>query len=376
MRGPLARIRVAGGTSRASMRPLLPSCAAATLLLVACASSPPPPPAPVAAPPPAPITAPVTAPPPAPEDAAVVAPQDAATEPTHAASPPDDVPAPAVASTERVRMYRGRSEDEWVRLMNERPVVRTIARYHSTLYVFHMDLGDGVEISFQPEQTRLESFWRREITSYHLARLLGIENRVPPTIGKRVPLSAFGRLGRGTNLVVDREGMVYGSASVWVPVLHGAQMHEAPARREWSGWMNPANPIPERVRERARQVAEVLVFDYLAANYDRWNCCNIAVDENSDLVFRDNDAGWLPRVINTLGSPGVTRRVPRYLWESLQRATPEALRASVARDPMAGRVHLVASGAYEGYERRRQAMIANLRRMIARYGEAAVLAWP
>lgn len=273
-------------------------------------------------------------------------------------------------------MYRGRSEDEWVRLMHERPVVRTVTRYHSTLYVFHMDLGDGVEISFQPEQTRLESFWRREITSYHLARLLGIENRVPPTIGKRVPLSAFGRYARGANLVVDREGMVYGSASVWVPVLHGAQMHEAPARREWSGWMNPANPLPERHRERARQVAEVLVFDYLAANYDRWNCCNIAVDENNDLVFRDNDAGWLPRVINTLGSPGVTRRVPRYLYESMQRATPEALRASVARDPMAGRVHIVSSGAYEGYDRRRNAMLASLRRMIARYGEEAVLAWP
>lgn len=339
-------------------------------LLAACASSPPPSPAPAPAPPPTAVDAGAA---PTPEVPV------AAPEPVDAGAPevaPAPVVAPAPAPTEHVRMYRGRSEDEWVRLMHERPVVRTVERFHSTLYVFHMDLGDGVEISFQPEQTRLESFWRREITSYHLARILGIENRVPPTIGKRVPLSAFGRFGRGTNLVVDREGMVYGSASVWVPVLHGAQMHEAPARREWSGWMNPANPIPARSRERARQVAEVLVFDYLAANYDRWNCCNIAVDENNDLVFRDNDAGWLPRVINTLGSPSVTRRVPRYLYESMQRATPEALRASVARDPLAGRVHLVASGAYEGYERRRTAMLASLRRMIARYGEDAVLAWP
>lgn len=260
--------------------------------------------------------------------------------------------------------------------MHERPVVRTIARFHSTLYVFHMDLGDGVEISFQPEQRNLESFWRREIASYHLARLLGIENRVPPTIGKRVPLSAFGRLGRNTNLVVDSEGMVYGSASVWMPVLHGAQMHEAPARREWSGWMNPANPIPGPRRERARQVSEVLVFDYLAANYDRWNCCNITVDENNDLVFRDNDAGWFPRVINTLGSPSVVRRVPRYLFESIQRATPELLRASIQNDPMARRVHLIPAASFVGYERRRAALLSNLRRMVAQHGEAAVFPWP
>jgi hypothetical protein len=128
--------------------------------------------------------------------------------------------------------------------------------------------------------------------------------------------------------------------------------------------------------ERARQVSEVLVFDYLAANYDRWNCCNITVDENNDLVFRDNDAGWFPRVINTLGSPGVVRRVPRYLFETIQRADAAAIRASVARDPMARRVHLVAPEAYTGYERRRAALLASLRRMVRQHGEAAVFPWP
>ncbi|MFO0629131.1 MAG: hypothetical protein U0325_26380 [Polyangiales bacterium] len=293
---------------------------------------------------------------------------------TSAAEPP--APAAAPASADAPRMFRGRSEDEWVRLMHERPVVRTVARFHSTLYVFHMDLGDGVEISFQPEQRTLETFWRREVASYHLARILGIQNRVPPTIGKRVPLSAFGRLGRGTNLVVDSEGMVYGSASVWMPVLHGAQMHEAPARQEWSSWMNPATPLPPGRGERARQVAEVLVFDYLAANYDRWNCCNITVDENNDLVFRDNDAGWFPRVINGLGSPSVVRRVPRYLYETMQRATPAALRASIARDPMAARMRLIPDESYVGYDRRRNAALASLRRMVQRHGEAAVFPWP
>ncbi|MEZ4408374.1 MAG: hypothetical protein R3A52_18135 [Polyangiales bacterium] len=344
------------------------SLAGAIVVVTACASPPPPHPAPAPRVDPPPVTTVDAGPPPTPSAPDAGAPADV--------SPAPDASAPAEPRGEHVRIFRGRSEDEWLREMSERPVLRTLERFHSTLFVFHMDLGDGVEISFQPERPGQETFWRREVTSYHLARLLGIEHRVPPTVGKRVPLSAFGRFSRGVNLVVDRHGMVLGSASVWMPVLNSARMHLPPARREWSRWVNPAHPLPEEHRERARQVSEVLVFDYLAANYDRWNCCNITVDENNDLVFRDNDAGWFPGVIQRLGDPGVVRRVPRYLFETIQRATPEALRASVANDPMASSVHLVQSGAYEGYERRRQALLANLRRMVERYGEAEVFPWP
>jgi len=346
--------------------------------LTACAATNAPPSAP---------PAPPAAPPIAPADAAVqAAAPDASPD---VAAPPDAAP-PADASVTDAsstadggaaagaRMYRGRSEDEWIRRMREQPVVRVVERFQSTLYVWHLDLGDGIEISFQPEQVNLETFWRREVASWHLARLLGITNRAPPTVSRRIPVAALGRTARNVELVVDRRGMVVGSASAWVPTVAHVNMHLAPARRVWSRWVNPEHPLPEdpRERERARQVAEVLVFDYLAANYDRWNCCNIGADENGDLVFRDNDAGWAPRVINNLGSPGVTRRVPRYLYESMQRATPEALRASIAQDPEGARGHLIPDAAYVGYETRRQAMLASLRRMIARHGEAAVLAWP
>ncbi len=345
----------------------LSSLVSATVALAACASPSAPPVTPTASP--RVVEAPVDVP---------VAPAVVADAAVADAGPPPDAAAVAAAPTgERVRMFRGRSEDEWLRQMSERPVVRTMERFHSTLFVFHMDLGDGVEISFQPERPGQETFWRREVTSYHLARLLGIENRVPPTVGKRVPLSAFGRFANGVGLVVDRRGMVLGSASVWMPTLNRVRMHLPPARREWSSWVNPSRPLPEgALRERARQVSEVLVFDYLAANYDRWNCCNITADEHDDLVFRDNDAGWFPDVINRLGDPNVVRRVPRYLYEAVQRVTPELLRESVSHDPMAGSVHLVASRAYTGYELRRQALLANLRRQVERHGEAAVFPWP
>jgi hypothetical protein len=291
------------------------------------------------------------------------------------AAPAEAVPAPAPAASE-VRMFRGRSEDEWLRLMTERAPLRVRERFHSTMYVFHVELEGGVEVSFQPARPGQEHFWRHEIVSYHLARLLGISNRVPPTVGRRIPARVFGRHLTGTGIVVDRNDTVAGSASVWMPTLASARMHLAPARRVWSSWMNPANPLPDEHRERARQVSEVLVFDFLTANYDRWNCCNITVDENNDLVFRDNDAGWVPSVINRVTSPNVVRRVPRYLFEAVQRVTPEMVRDSVARDPMAREHRLVDPEALAGYARRREALLQQLRANIARHGEAAVLAWP
>lgn len=282
----------------------------------------------------------------------------------------------ATAPDEPSRIFRGRDEDDWVRRMSERPALRVLGHFSSTMHVYHLDLGDGIEVSFQPEQAGLESYWRREITAYHLARVLGIAHRVPPTVGRRVPFSLLAPYAHGAGLVVDARGMVVGSASVWMPVLHGTYLYRARSRRVWGEWLNPEGVIPGHRRERARQLSEVLVFDFLSANHDRWNPGNINTDENHDLVFRDNDGGFHPTVINGRGHPEVVRRLPRALYASLQRATPDALRASVARDPMAGEIQLVAPSVYEGYDRRRLALIAQIRASLHHFGERAVLAWP
>jgi hypothetical protein len=148
------------------------------LATLAGCSSPPPPPV---LPPPSPRAVQVVEAPPPPASAVVhVPPQAPDPEP-----PSAPVAAPAAAGA---RMFRGRSEDEWLRLMSERPVVRTLERFHSTLFVFHMDLGDGVHISFQPERPGQETFWRREVTSYHLARLLGIQQPGAADGGQARPL--------------------------------------------------------------------------------------------------------------------------------------------------------------------------------------------
>lgn len=274
-----------------------------------------------------------------------------------------------------VRMFRGRAEDEWLDLMANRPIVRVISRHVSTAIVYRVELEGGIEIGFKPERPGQEQWWRSEIVSYHFARLLGIENRVPPVVGRHIPLSTFGRLAARSELVTLRNGDVPGSASVWMPALHGENLHTNPARHEWISWMNPANTIPEEHRERARQITEVLVFDFLMGNYDRWNCCNIPIDESGDIVIRDNDAGWQPRILMNVGGPDAIRRLPRSLYEGIQRATPEALAESISHDPHA-RENLLPHATLPAYAHRRQVLLDHLTRVIRRYGEAAVFAWP
>jgi hypothetical protein len=250
-----------------------------------------------------------------------------------------------------------------------------VSRHSSTAIVYRLDLGDNLEIGFKAERPHQETWWRHEIISYRFARLLGIEGRVPPVVGRRVPASMFGRYAASDRLVTGSDGMIRGSASVWMPVLRGEQLHTGDARREWTRWMTPGAEIPAARRERARHIAVLLIFDWLMANYDRWNCCNIPVDEHNDLVYRDNDAGWAVSVMNRVSTPDGIRRLPRALWERLQRVDGAALRAEVARDPMSNE-HLIGRAECAAYDRRRARLLRHLQDQMQQHGESAVLAWP
>ena len=172
-------------------------------------------------------------------------------------------------------------------------------------------------------------------------------HRAPPTVSRRIPVAALGRSARNTNLVVDRHGMVVGSASVRVPTLEHVNMHLAPARRVWSRYVNPAFLTPEDPRERSAPA----------------RCPRCSSSTTSPPTTTAGTAATSPRTRTATSSSATTTRAgsPTSSTTSARPASsggsslplrgdpardPEALRASIAQDPEGARGHLIPDQSY------------------------------
>jgi hypothetical protein len=210
-----------------------------------------------------------------------------------------------------------------------------------------------------------------EVAGYELARALGIEGRVPPAVVRRVPIGALDGFLREANLEVGRDGTVAGAAIVWMPVLRRTNLHTPEARAQWNAWLDPRQEIAPGDQTRAQQIASLIVYDYLQANFDRWNAANVPQDERNDLVFRDNNRAWYLQNLRATGRGGIEgiRRLPASLLSAVERATGEVLaqRTEASTPPVLNRAQV------REYEVRRRALLARVDEAVREYGRERVL---
>lgn len=291
--------------------------------------------------------------------------------PPPTAAPPSPPAATPTSAAAGVRMFRGRPEDDLLHEMATRPVRRVIERFNSSTLVFHCDLGDGYEIAFKPARQGERDWWVHELAGYELARALGIEGRVPPAVYRQVPVGALDGFLRDANLEVERNGMVEGAAIVWMPVLRRTNLHTADARAEWNPWLDPRQSIPPERLTRATQIASLIVFDYLQANFDRWNSANVPQDERDDLVFRDNNRAWYMQNLRRTERGGIDgiRRIPASLLAAVERTPGEVL----ARRTVASDFRILRDNQVREYEVRRRALLARVNEAVEEYGRDRVV---
>jgi hypothetical protein len=294
-------------------------------------------------------------------------------QPVRHADPVPTAPEPASApnNAPTMRMFRGHPEDDVLREMATRPVLRVIERFNSSTLVFHCDLGDGIEMAFKPARQGEHDWWIHEVAGYELARALGMEGRVPPAVARRVPVSALDGFLREANLEVNRDGTVDGAAIFWMPVLRRTNLHTAESRDQWNPWLDPRREIPAEHRVRATQIAALIAFDYLQANFDRWNSANVPQDEHDDLIFRDNNRGWYIENLVRLDRGGIDgfRRIPASLLTAIER-TPAA---ALARRTVQATPRILGERQLEQYELRRRALLAKVAELIAEHGRERVV---
>ncbi|MEI8259738.1 MAG: hypothetical protein WCJ30_29075 [Deltaproteobacteria bacterium] len=291
-----------------------------------------------------------------------------------AASPRADEPVPS--------RYREWDVDELVRAMSERPVRRQLGSYRSTSPIYRLQLEGGLEVAFKPAIPGQETWWRHDVVAWRLARLLGIADRVPPAVARRVPVAALGDAVLNDGLITARDeaNTVPGVVIFWLPVLRVTFLDGPRQRAQWQPWLDARRPMPRgHDAVVAAEISSVLVFDYLQANEDRWNDANIRADEADHLVYRDNNVGWFAFKMEDLtwGRTTLygTQRFSRALVAALERATPEALRDEVARADGAGSP-LIDARTLRAYGERRRVVLDHVRELRARLGDEAVLAFP
>ena len=277
---------------------------------------------------------------------------------------------------------------------------------------FKITLADGHKAYFKAEQTFSAANWFGEVAAYHLDRMLGL-GRVPCVISREFDwdqlVEAAGKDPRKKEVIVH-DGKVRGAFVSWVTGELGP-LKQLPGWERWirvrywpstavSPFQRPAvwkrqldlvrkqgdswRTKEERLRRRnlraepdtetrPGELSDLIVFDYLTRNLDRWGGDNANVlvrGKRGPLVFLDNGAGFEP------GDPRPSLMEARlHAVQRFRRSTIEAVRAfDMARyeqrlksEPVQP---VLSSHQLAGLSERRKGLLAWIAEMEAVHGQA------
>jgi hypothetical protein len=176
--------------------------------------------------------------------------------------------------------------------------------------------------------SRKTGFWesyKAEIAAYELDKLLGL-GMVPPTVERKV------------------EGL-WGSAQLWVEhctLLRERDTSKAPDLAAWN-----------------RQVYRHRVWDNLVGNIDR-NQGNLLVDQAWNLILIDHSRAFTA----TMQMPFPMRKIDREFYNKLKTLDDVTLKERLGKLLIDGPKPIL---------KRRDKIVENFEKLIAQYGEAAVL---
>ena len=275
---------------------------------------------------------------------------------------------------------------------------------------FEITLADGTRGYFKPKQTFSAAHWYSEVAAYYLDRELGL-GRVPPTTGRtfqwRDLRAAAGKDQRASELGIAPDGSVKGAFVWWIP----EPLKRVRMGRKWERWVrvqkslpitpyqrpvdyradlsgrpgvreatDPSRPIAQApdIEDRPAELSDLIVFDYLTQNVDRWggDFTNVrSHGPGGPLIYLDNGAGfWLgeQRLGLMEARLKALQRFRRSTIEAVRKLDIERFSARLESDPLAP---VLNEKQLDGLAQRRRAVLEHVDAMVARFGEARVLAW-
>lgn len=254
-----------------------------------------------------------------------------------------------------------------------------------TSVVFKVRLENGNDVCFKPESKRGKTRYRGEIGAYRLAVLLGLRNVIPAmyrTFNKaelRAALEPQTTTSLFDEEVIARGGEVRGAAMQWLAKMEFIPLESASWRARWGAWLG-AGDIPEDQRAIAAQISNMIVFDLLTGNWDRWSGANVAIDRpTSTLLYVDNDGALFdPVPAQPLAQQTKllekTARFSRAFVAALRKIDPASLADAMGEETPG--VPLFAPSVLAGVMERRKRALDRVDALIEERGEATVLFFP
>jgi hypothetical protein len=173
----------------------------------------------------------------------------------------------------------------------------------NTSVAFRVRFDNGAEALVKPRSKRGGLRYRGEIAAYRLARALGLEN-VPPAYAVAVPARALEQAARAhseashtlyaTEVIAERssgEPVVRAALIPWRSKYTVLPLEESEWTGRWRSWLG-SGPLPsEGDTSLAQQISNLLAFDFMTGNWDRFSGGNVAFDDGV-LSFVDNDGAF------------------------------------------------------------------------------------
>lgn len=319
-------------------------------------------------------------------------------------STPAPTPRPAAIDPAQVGFF-GASEIETLARLRDADFVAVKKGSGGRSLGFKLTFADGKKGYFKVEQSFSGANWYAEVAAHYLDRALGL-GRVAPVVSREIDWNRLVRAAGSDERiqeVVVRDGRVRGAVVAWVD----GDLTPLVSPLGWENWVrvepwNAYNPSPfQRAREyyaalnqprstpayetipepdradRAAELSDLLVFDFLTLNIDRWGGDNtnvLTIGKAGPLVFLDNGAAFahgppLIRLMQDRLAP--LQKFRKSTIDALRALDLEQLAARMATDPLAP---ILTDDDLEGLAIRRIAVLDRVAELQALHGDK-IFAW-
>ena len=256
----------------------------------------------------------------------------------------------------------------------------------NTSAVFRMRLSPPPKAAYKPRTRELRHGYQAEIAAYRIARLLDFDN-VPPAISKRAgrvqmkqkfhpeQLSKWPRSRRA--ILWDDDGTVPGAAIYWIPKLRELELDKQ--QKRWLPWLSQQGTVPDARENLTRDLSNVIVFDHVIANWDRYSGGNMKGHPSGERLFiRDHDRAFgtpvSPKIQARLKSRLIqVQRFSRSTVERLAALDERTLRAELAKDPSHAKTPLLTDLQIAVVLERRATVLSHVAALVEEYGTDRVL---